>query len=143
EHDGHAQMNVEILERHRLNMCSLKRVQRSQVRLHGRRTVEADPIDVCVHIHRRSLSFRFYGMSAILGAPEILDAASQCRGFLCTALTADWSVPVPDLEMTAAQVVAHAAETGLWYAIDLSARGKDLTLVEHRVKPENRPEDLV
>src|SRR5262245_56867138 len=82
-------------------------------------------------------------MSGTLGAPEILDAAEQCRDFLQTAVSADWTVRVPDLEMTAAEVVAHAAETSLWYAIDLSARGTDLKVVEHLVKPEGRPEDLI
>ena len=52
-------------------------------------------------------------------------------------------MPVPELEMTVAAVVAHAAEGCLWYAIDLAARGKDLEPVEHRVKYDVANEALV
>jgi len=55
----------------------------------------------------------------------------------------DWSVQVPDLDLSVAEVVAHAAEGCLWYAIDLSAGGKDLKPVEHRVKIDGPNVDLV
>jgi len=35
------------------------------------------------------------------------------------ALGADWHVPVPGLEFTVAAVVAHAAESPLWYSVDM------------------------
>lgn len=56
---------------------------------------------------------------------------------------ADWSGQVPDLDMSVAAVVAHAAEGCLWYAIDLSARGKDIESVEHGVKADGANVDLV
>jgi hypothetical protein len=62
---------------------------------------------------------------------------------LALAVASDWTVRVPDLDMTVAEVVAHAAEGCLWYAIDLAAAGKDLQPVEHRVKPDSAPVDLV
>lgn len=37
----------------------------------------------------------------------------------------------------------HAAETCLWYAIDLAAAGTDLQSVEHRVKTDTSPADVV
>jgi hypothetical protein len=55
----------------------------------------------------------------------------------------DWAVPVPDLELSAIGVMAHAAEVCLWYAIDLAARGNDLHLVEHRVKTDGSPADAL
>jgi hypothetical protein len=45
--------------------------------------------------------------------------------------------------MTVVEVVAHAAEVCLWYAIDLAAAGKDLQPVEHRVKADGPPPEVV
>ena len=50
---------------------------------------------------------------------------------------------MPDLEMSVAEVVAHAAEGCLWYAIDLAARGEELDLVEHRVKADGASSAVV
>jgi hypothetical protein len=47
------------------------------------------------------------------------------RGLLGAVEEADWSVGAPDLDMTVAGVVAHAAEVCLWYAIDLAAGSED------------------
>lgn len=80
---------------------------------------------------------------------EMLDAlhvrlvAMVCTNFLESAVEADWDVPVPDLDLTVAGVVAHAAEGCLWYAIDLAAQGADLRAVEHRVKVDEPNKDLV
>lgn len=69
--------------------------------------------------------------------------AQVCTSFLAGAVAADWTVPIPEMEMSVAAAVAHSADSCLWYAIDLSARGKDLQLVEHRVKPDGAPQDLL
>ena len=45
--------------------------------------------------------------------------------------------------MSAIEVVAHAAEGCLWYAIDLAAGGQDLDPVEHHVKVTGEPADAV
>ena len=79
----------------------------------------------------------------VLDGSSVLGAASVCTSALAPHTTADWTAAVPDLEMTVAEVVAHAAEACLWYAIDLAAGGADLTTVEHRVKPEEEPELLL
>jgi len=79
----------------------------------------------------------------VLGATEVRRAAATCSEFLGDAVDRDWSVSIPDLEMSVAGVVAHAAEGCLWYAIDLAAGGADLESVEHRVKPEAPNADLV
>ena len=73
----------------------------------------------------------------------VMRSAAVCASFLREALDADWTVGVPDLDMTVAEVVAHAAEGALWYAIDLSAGGKDLQTVEHRVKSDRPATELV
>ncbi|MCP3879971.1 MAG: hypothetical protein GY701_16500 [Sulfitobacter sp.] len=69
--------------------------------------------------------------------------AAECTEFLRGTVDADWVVDVPDLDMTVASVVAHAAEGCLWYAIDLAAGGNDLEPVEHRVKTDVANIDLV
>lgn len=69
--------------------------------------------------------------------------ADLCTVFLADSVTEDWAFTVPDLTWTVAETVAHTAEGCLWYAIDFSARGKDLQPVEHRVKPDSSPADLV
>lgn len=76
-------------------------------------------------------------------ASHVRRAAELCTRFLSEAHDPDWSSLVPDLDMTAVQVVAHTAEGCLWYAIDLSAGGQDLDLVEHRIKPDSEPRLVV
>ena len=71
-----------------------------------------------------------------IGADEVRRAADECAQFLRGEVDGDWSVPIPDLAMTVGEVVAHAAEGCLWYAIDLAAGGDDLEPVEHRVKTD-------
>ncbi len=78
-----------------------------------------------------------------MDAEHIATAAEVCASYLRTVVDDDWSVGVPDLEMTVAEVVAHTAEGCLWYAIDLSAGGQDLQGVEHRVEPERPAAELV
>ncbi len=74
---------------------------------------------------------------------DVRRAAAVCTEFLGAAADADWTVAVPDLDWSVAQVVAHAAEGCLWYAIDLAARGDDLQSVEHRVTTKGSNADLV
>lgn len=79
----------------------------------------------------------------MLDGAAVVAAAEACTAFLAERVDADWDVPVPDLELTVAGVVAHTAEGCIWYAIDLAAGGKDLQPVEHRVKPDSDHVDLV
>jgi hypothetical protein len=76
-------------------------------------------------------------------ASHVTAAARECAAFLEAMVRADWDVRVPDLDMSVAGVLAHAAESCLWYAIDLAASGKDLQTVEHRVKSDGSSRDLV
>lgn len=50
---------------------------------------------------------------------DVLEAAAACLALLEPASRADWSAPVPGLDFTVASVVAHAANTALWYALDI------------------------
>ena len=69
--------------------------------------------------------------------------AAECTAFLRSVADRNWGTEVLHLEWTVAEVVAHMAETCLWYAVDLAAGGPDLAIVEHRVEPEAAPELLV
>ena len=57
-------------------------------------------------------------VAAVTG-DDVRAAAELCERILEPALGADWNVPVPDLEFTVATVVAHAAESPLWYSVDM------------------------
>jgi uncharacterized protein (TIGR03083 family) len=70
-------------------------------------------------------------------------AASECQAFLGGTVDRDWTRPVPGLEWTVAETVAHIAEGLLWYATDLAAGPRELSAMELRVRPETPPPDLV
>jgi hypothetical protein len=79
----------------------------------------------------------------VLGGSDVTQLARVCTSFLGGSLDAPWTVGVPEMDMSVAEVVAHIADGCLWYAIDLSAAGKDLEPVEHRVKPDGAAADLL
>jgi len=56
---------------------------------------------------------------------DVRAAAELCERTLEPALGADWHVPVPGLEFTVAAVVAHAAESPLWYSVDMWSGRED------------------
>lgn len=79
----------------------------------------------------------------MVDAAHIRRAGDLCSAFLDEQLDVDWTRRVPDLDLSIAEVVAHMAESCLWYAIDLAAGGADLDPVEHRVDPTGNPVALV
>lgn len=78
-----------------------------------------------------------------MDATDVLAVAEQSAQFSAPAVAADWAAPIPDMEWSVAQGIAHAAEAPLWYAFDLTAGGADLTTLELRVTPEHAPATLV
>ena len=78
-----------------------------------------------------------------MNAANVRRTAGDCVSFLRASMDGDWNVSVPGLDFSVLGVVAHAAETCLWYAIDLAAAGQDLKSVEHRVKTDTSPADVV
>lgn len=75
-------------------------------------------------------------------AANVREVAALCVDFLGLHMDADWSLPVPDLEMSVIEVVAHTAVGCLWYAIDLAAGGVDLEPVDHQVKTDGENRDV-
>jgi hypothetical protein len=73
----------------------------------------------------------------------VLQAASECRAFLGGTLDRGWTLPIPDMDWTVAQAVAHIGEGLLWYATDLAAGPRELSAMDLRVRPETAPADLV
>jgi hypothetical protein len=65
-------------------------------------------------------------------------AADAVLAFLRPHADGDWSVPVPDLDFTVASVVAHAGESGLWYALDLTG-GPDDAAFHVGIRPPAEP----
>ncbi len=73
----------------------------------------------------------------------IHDTVEICTDFLRGFADRDWQVVVPDLDMTIAAIVAHIADGCLWYAIDLTAGGRDLNAADHAVKDNAANGDLI
>ncbi|MCE9622654.1 MAG: maleylpyruvate isomerase N-terminal domain-containing protein [Actinomycetia bacterium] len=79
----------------------------------------------------------------MLDGAAVREVLRDCIALLASTTDRDWNTNVPGLDLTVAQVVAHIADTCLWYAIDLAAAGSDLKIVEHKVNPSGAPADLV
>ncbi len=79
----------------------------------------------------------------MLDGAAVREVLRECIAQLADATDRDWKVQVSGLELTVAQVVAHVADTCLWYAIDLAAAGTDLKIIEHKVNPAGAPADLL
>ncbi len=83
----------------------------------------------------------------MVDAAHVRRTANACttflRGQLDGQLDVDWTAQVPDLDMSVVEVVAHAAEGCLWYAIDLAAGGADLGPAEQRVRADGEPSEVV
>ena len=62
----------------------------------------------------------------------VLQAAGECRAFLGGTLHRDWSLPIPDMDWTVAQAVAHIGEVLLWYATELAAGPRQLSAMDLR-----------
>ena len=73
---------------------------------------------------------------------DLREATTLVRDLLESIPAGDWSTVVPDRGGPVGEVVAHVSEVCLWYAIDLTAGGTDLTPVEQRVHPDRDPADL-
>lgn len=78
-----------------------------------------------------------------LNGSDVAATGTECGRFLRGVSDRSWDVHVPDLDWNVAEVVAHAGEGCLWYAIDLAAAGADLQAVEHRLKPDVSATDLI
>ena len=74
---------------------------------------------------------------------EVLGAAGECRAFLGGVVDRDWTRPIPEMEWTVAEAMAHTAAGLLWYATDLAAGPRELSTMDLRVRPETAPPDLV
>jgi hypothetical protein len=75
-------------------------------------------------------------MLAGMHGSDVLAAADSVRALLAEHLDADWTVRVPDLDLTVASALAHGAETTLWYAVDLWGGIRDESAFELRVRPD-------
>jgi hypothetical protein len=73
---------------------------------------------------------------------DVRAAAALCRRLLEPSLGADWSIAVPGLDFTVASVVAHAAESPLWYSVDMWS-GRENAAFEVKVIPTSGSESLL
>ena len=78
-----------------------------------------------------------------MNADDVRRTAAECTNFLSATLSRDWTAGIPDLDWSVVEVVGHVAEVCLWYAVDVSAQGKDLATVEQRVKTDGGPRGVL
>lgn len=79
----------------------------------------------------------------MLDAGSVREVTNHCVSFLRGLSDRDWTVPVPGLELSVIEVVAHVAQVCLWYSIDFAAHGVDLPTVDQRVKTDVTPTDMI
>jgi hypothetical protein len=82
-------------------------------------------------------------VSDVVDGGTVLRAASECQAFLGGTLERDWTRPIPDMDWTVSQAVAHIGEGLLWYATDLATGPRELSAMDLRLRPETVPADLV
>ncbi|GAA2662648.1 MULTISPECIES: maleylpyruvate isomerase family mycothiol-dependent enzyme [Actinosynnema] len=61
-----------------------------------------------------------------LTGADVRGAAGECAAFLSGFADRDWAVPVPDLDWTVAQAVAHLVDCLRWYALDLAGGPEEM-----------------
>lgn len=74
---------------------------------------------------------------------HVHQVADTCLAFLTEHLAADWRAPIPDIDGSVIEIVGHAAEGCLWYAVDLAAAGADVDAIELRVEVDGDPAGVV
>jgi uncharacterized protein (TIGR03083 family) len=74
---------------------------------------------------------------------DVRAAAEAAIEFLNPQVAQDWSVPLPDLDFTVASVVAHAANSALWYAVDYTTGPGDDGAFDVKVLPDAEPARLL
>ncbi|WP_115944693.1 maleylpyruvate isomerase N-terminal domain-containing protein [Amycolatopsis thermalba] len=78
-----------------------------------------------------------------MDANVLLTTAETCTEFLSGQLERDWSVPVPEMDLTVAGVVAHISDCLHWYAYDLTAGPVELSTMESHVRAGSPPAELL
>jgi uncharacterized protein (TIGR03083 family) len=73
----------------------------------------------------------------------VLRAAAECREFLGGAVDRDWTRPLPGMDWTVAETVAHVCATLLWYSTDFTAGEREVSTMDVRVRAESPPSDLI
>jgi len=74
---------------------------------------------------------------------DVRAAAGAALTLLESQVSQDWTVPLPDLDFTVASVIAHAANTALWYAIDYTTGPGDDGAFDVKVMPDAEPARLL
>ncbi|WP_336214071.1 maleylpyruvate isomerase N-terminal domain-containing protein [Nonomuraea sp. LPB2021202275-12-8] len=79
-----------------------------------------------------------------MNGETILRTADECRAFLLPLTEQDWTTtPIPEMDWTVAQAVAHISDVLMWFSADFAAGDLELSTMELRVRPESTPVDLV
>jgi uncharacterized protein (TIGR03083 family) len=74
---------------------------------------------------------------------DLRTAAAACADYLRAWVAADWTVPIPAMDWTVGQAVAHIGDGLLWYATDFVGGPVELSTMDLAVRPVASPSDLV
>lgn len=69
--------------------------------------------------------------------------AAECSAFLDEFSGADWTTPIPEMDWSVIDAVAHMDGALIWYPTDLSAGPTELSAMDIKINPESTPADLV
>ncbi len=73
----------------------------------------------------------------------VKQTAQECGCCLDQFRGADWSRPIPGMDWSVAEAVAHMSQALVWYSADLSGGPTELSVLDMTVKHESTPDDLV
>lgn len=73
----------------------------------------------------------------------MLRAIKECQVALGPAVDRDWTRPAANMDGSVARVVAHIAESLLWYAVDMAAGPTEMDTVDLTVRRDAPPVDLL
>lgn len=78
-----------------------------------------------------------------MNGSDVLQAGSECGTALAAQTTRDWTITAPQMGISVAEVVAHAATGPLWYALDLWSGPEDDAAFDVRVRSDTANSALV
>lgn len=81
--------------------------------------------------------------NAGMDGTSIDQALRSSAAFLHRTVDLDWDRPIPQMTWSVREVIAHVADTLLWYATDLAGGPHELSTMDLRVRPAEAPAALI
>jgi hypothetical protein len=82
-------------------------------------------------------------VTTMISGDDVRAVTERSCHFLSGHVDRPWNVAVPDLDLTVSDLVAHIAQCGIWYTVDLIAGGRELEVISPTVDTAGPAEQLV